>query len=84
MKMKIKTLIKALYFSNPSMFGYDDKYPYTVIEIYNSVIKNAKIDNCKHIALFEDTGKYVERYINDLKNDVQDWNKCTRIELIKG
>ncbi len=80
--MKIKKLIKALYFSNPELFGFNARYPYSVTEIYTEVIQWVELDNCKRIALNDSTKVYVDAYIKDIKECVIDWNNATRKEYI--
>ena len=80
--MKIKKLIKVLYFSNPELFGFNAMYPYSVPEIYTEVIQWVELDNCKRIALNDSTKVYVDAYIKDIKECVIDWNNATRKEYI--
>ena len=80
--MKIKKLIKVLYFSNPELFGFNARYPYSVTEIYTEVIQWVELDNCKRISLNDSTKIYVDAYIKDIKECVIDWNNATRKEYI--
>ena len=80
--MKIKKLIKALYFSNPELFGFNARYPYSVTEIYTEVIQWVELDNCKRISLNDSTKVCVDAYIKDIKECVIDWNNATRKEYI--
>lgn len=81
--MKTKTIIKALYFSNPKMFGYRSEYPWTVTELYNKLIKHVSVDNTDKIALGDSTKVYVDIYIETIRDNVSDWYKATKKELIK-
>ena len=81
--MKIKILIKALYFSKPDRFGFDKKYPYSVLEVYNDVVKFCEVDDCKRIKLTGDISAYVEMYIETIRGEVITWNMATKKELIK-
>ena len=79
--MKIKTLIKALYYDNPARFGFDKDYPYTVEKIYNDVVKHTKVDNCKRIHLNTSSHEYIKLYMETIKDHVLDYNNATKQEF---
>lgn len=70
--MKIKTLIKALYYSNPELFGFDEKSSQSIDYIYSHVVKNVEVDNCKHISNLG-IRHYVNVYIEEIKDNVLDF-----------
>lgn len=82
--MKIKRVIKAVYYADPLKFGYDPKLPYTMDEIYDNVVKHVELEyDCKHILL---SGAFaynqINSYISDIRDYVIDWNNCTKKEYV--
>lgn len=70
--MKIKTLIKALYYSNPELFGFDEKSSQSIDYIYSHVVKNVEVDNTTHINNI--TIRYfINTYIEEIKDNVLDF-----------
>lgn len=70
--MKIKTLIKALYYSNPELFGFDEKSSQSIDYIYSHVVKNVEVDNTTHINN-SSIRCFVGAYIEEIKDNVLDF-----------
>lgn len=71
--MKIKKLIKALYYLNPESMGYIPDDRFTIQEIYQYAVKPCELDNCSNIAVAPGFSLYVGMYIDTIKDSVESW-----------
>lgn len=74
--MKINNVIKALYYYNPELFGFDNTLPHSIDEFYNDFIKYIQVDDCKKIALSGESAKvYINTYIDTIRDYVDDYKE---------
>ena len=71
--MKIENVIKALYYYDPNIFGYQHLGHISIEDLYNWVIKYVEVDNCEDIQLSSNSRKYIDVCIDIIQEYVADY-----------